>query len=142
MADEDRHQPGRGAEGGSSLGEDSTRMEMISETEAKELLEGRDLIAIGMRADEVRRGLRGTKTTFVRVFEVHVDAATASLPPRTSAGEIRLVGSPRSLDAAVAAVRSARSLAAAIPLSGFSLADLVALDGASSLDATLRALRN
>jgi CofH/MqnC C-terminal region len=117
-------------------------MEMISEIEAKELLDSKDLIAVGMRADDVRRRLRGTQTTFVRVFEIHVDAASTSLPARTSAGEFRIVGSPRSLDAAVAAVRAGRGLAGSIPLTGFSLADLVALDGSPSFDQTLRILRD
>jgi len=115
---------------------------MISEIEAKELLDCKDLIAVGMRADEVRRRLRGTQTTFVRVFEFHVDAVATSLPARTSPGEFRIVGSPRSLDAAVAAVRAGRSLAGSIPLTGFSLADLVALDGSPSFDHTLRVLRD
>ena len=115
---------------------------MISEIEAKELLDSKDLIAVGMRADEVRRRLRGTQATFVRVFEIHVDAVPESLPPRTSAGEFRLVGSPRSLDTAVAAVRTGRSLAGSIPLTGFSLDDLVALNGSPSFDDTLRILRD
>ena len=59
-------------------------MKMISEIEAKELLDSKDLIAVGMRADEVRRRLRGTQTTFVRVFEAQLDALPNSLPPRTS----------------------------------------------------------
>jgi len=114
---------------------------MISEAEAQELLESKDLIAIGMRADEIRRKRHGGQTTFVRVFEIHVDAQPASLPSRTSAGEFRIVGSPRSLDAATAAVRNGRSVAGEVPLTGFSLADLVTLEGSSSLADTLRALR-
>jgi aminodeoxyfutalosine synthase len=114
---------------------------MISEAEAQDLFESKDLINIGMRADEVRRTLHGSRTTFVRVFEVHVEAPPASLPPRTSAGEFRVVGSPRTLEAAIAAVRSARSLAGDVPLTGFSLADLATLEGARSLGDTLRVLR-
>lgn len=114
---------------------------MISEAEAQELLESKDLIAIGMRADDARRRLHGARTTFVRVFEIHVDVPVTSLPARTSAGEFRIVGAPGSLDAATAAVRNGRSLAGAVPLTGFSLADLVALEGSSSLADTLRALR-
>jgi hypothetical protein len=117
-------------------------MEMISATEAQELLESKDLIAVGMKADEVRRKLHGARTTFLRVFEIHVDAPVTSLPPRTSAGEFRIVGSPRSLEAAIASVRSARSLSGAFPLSGFSLADLSKLDAAASLADTLRALHD
>jgi aminodeoxyfutalosine synthase len=116
-------------------------MEMISDSEVQEMLESRDLIAIGVRADDLRRRLHGARTTFVRVFEMHVDAPPASLPSGTSAGEFRLVGQPASLDAAIAAVRSATRIAAGVPLTGFSLVDLLALDGASSLDAACRALR-
>jgi CofH/MqnC-like protein len=116
-------------------------MEMISEAETQELLESRDLIAIGMRGDEVRRRVHGLRTTFVRVFEIHVDSPIASVPPRTSAGEFRIVGSPASLEAAVAAVRSARALAGKVPLTGFSLPDLIAIASASSLTDLSRDLR-
>src|SRR5689334_6342991 len=116
-------------------------MEMISETETQELLDSPDLIAIGMRADDVRRQIHGPRTTFVRVFEIHVDAHVASLPPNTSAGEFRIVGAPASLDAAATAVRSARSLAGGAPLSGFSLVDLVSIVGAASLTDICRGLR-
>jgi hypothetical protein len=117
-------------------------MEMISESEAQELLDTRDLIAIGMRADDVRRRLHGPRTTFVRVFEMHVDAPPRALPPRTSSGEFRIIGRPASLDAALAAVRSAAGLAGSVPVTGFSLADLLALDGTSSLAGGCRALRD
>jgi hypothetical protein len=116
-------------------------MEMISDSEAQELLESRDLISIGVRADDLRRKLHGARTTFVRVFELHVDAPPASLPSGTSAGEFRIVGRPASLDAAVAAVRSASRIAGDVPVTGFSLVDLLALDGAPSLAAACRALR-
>ena len=115
---------------------------MISDGEAQELLDTRDLIAIGMRADEVRRRLHGARTTFVRVFEMHVDAPPGSLPPRTSAGEFRIIGRPASLDSALAAVRGAVGLAGSAPVTGFSLADLLTLDGASSLAGACRALRD
>jgi uncharacterized protein with GYD domain len=117
-------------------------MEMITDSEAQELLGTRDLIAIGMRADEVRRRLHGPRTTFVRVFEIHVDAPPGSLPPRTTAGEIRIIGRPASLDAAVAAVRSAGRLAGSVPVTGFSLDDLLTIDGASSLSGACGALRD
>ncbi len=77
---------------------------MISESEAQEIFQNRDLLAIGIRADDVRRRLHGSRTTFVRVFELHVDAPPASLPSSTSAGEFRIIGRPASLEAAVAAV--------------------------------------
>src|SRR5512145_2010809 len=93
----------------------------------QQLLETPDLIAVGVAGDEVRRRLHGGRTTFVRVFEVHVDAPPQALPPRVSAGEFRIVGRPSTLDSATAAVRATVALAGAIPVTGFSVVDLVAL---------------
>ena len=45
--------------------------------------------------DGVRRQRHEGRATFVRVFEVHVDAPPASLPPRVNAGEFRIVGTAR-----------------------------------------------
>ena len=114
---------------------------MITDSEAQELLDTKDLIAIGVRADEVRRRLHGPRTTFVRVFEMHVDAPPGSLPPRTSAGELRIIGRPASLDAAIAAVRDAGRLAGSLPVTGFSLENLLTLDG-TSLAGACGALRD
>jgi hypothetical protein len=116
-------------------------MEMITNSDVQELLESRDLIAIAVRGDEVRRRLHGATTTFVRVFEIHVDAVPASVPSDTSAGEFRIIGRPASLDGAVAAVRAAVALADGVPVTGFSLADLLVLDGHSSMGAVCAALR-
>jgi hypothetical protein len=116
-------------------------MEMITEAEAKELADSKNLITIGAKADKVRRRLHGTRTTFVRVFEIHVDAPVATLPPRTAAGEFRITGSPKSLDAAAEAVRSAKALAGNALLTGFSLGELVDFGGASSLRDSCEVLR-
>jgi aminodeoxyfutalosine synthase len=43
------------------------------------------------------------------------------------AGEVRLLGSPLSIDAAVAAVAAVKPMAGGVPLAGFSLADLATL---------------
>jgi hypothetical protein len=103
----------------------------------RQILDEPDLIAVGMAGDDVRRRMHGTRTTFVRVLEVHVDAPPNSLPPGSHPGEIRVVGAPTSVDAAVAAVRAAVTLAGDVPVTGFSVADLVPL---GSLEATARAL--
>jgi aminodeoxyfutalosine synthase len=102
-------------------------MTAITEEEAQELLAGRDLIAIGARGDEERRRRHGSRTTFVRVFEVHVDAVPQTLPASAEVGEIRVIGRPQSIDGAVDAVSRARGLAGETPLTAFSLADLVDL---------------
>ena len=99
----------------------------VTESDASILLESRDLIAVGAIADDARRRLHGARATFVRVLEIHVDAPPAALPSGLAAGEIRIVGAPASLEIAVAAVAAARTLAASLPLTGFSLTDLSGL---------------
>ena len=94
----------------------------------EQLLETTDLITVGVEGDEVRRRLHGTKTTFNRVFEIHVDAAAAvSRDPKTQAGEFRILGRPSSLEALTAAVRSAVAVAGEVPVTVFSVADLLSL---------------
>ena len=100
---------------------------IITDADAHVILSSHDLIAIGMMADDARRAVHGARTTFVRVFEVHVDAPPSSLPSNTSAGEIRIVGRPDSMETAVAAVRAVAAIGGGVPVAGFSLADLVAL---------------
>ncbi len=89
-----------------------------------QILENPDLIAAGMAGDDVRRRIHGPRTTFVRVLEIHVDAVPSTLPLRVSAGEVRLVGHPSSVGAAVAAVHAAAPLAGTVPVTGFSVLDL------------------
>jgi aminodeoxyfutalosine synthase len=117
------------------------KIDAIDAAEAQRILESPDLLTTGARADEIRRQMHGTRTTFVRVFEMHVDAVPASLPDRVSAGEFRIVGRAGSLDAAVAAVRAAAGLAAGVPVTGFSLLELQALGGRSFAH-SCRALRD
>lgn len=93
----------------------------------EELLETPDLIAVGVEGDEVRRQMHGTRTTFARVFEIHVDAPPQALPPRTDAGEFRIIGRPSSLQSLVNVARATRALAGDVPVTVFSMADVVAL---------------
>ncbi len=99
-----------------------TRSPMLN---AHQLLSTPDLIAVGVQGDDVRRRMHGVRTTFVRVFEVHVDAPPSAMPARLAAGEIRIVGRPAAADAAVAVVGAAAALAnGRTRVAGFSLADL------------------
>jgi aminodeoxyfutalosine synthase len=93
----------------------------------QEMLDTPDLIAVGVTGDEVRRRMHGTRTTFVRVLETHVDAPLTTLPPGSQFKEIRIIGTPSSLDAAVKAVGSATALAGGVPVTGFSVAELLPL---------------
>ena len=88
------------------------------------ILTTRDLIAVGVQGDDVRRRMHGARTTFVRVFEIHVDAPVQARPENFAAGEIRIVGRPENEAAATAAVKAAAAIASGTPVSGFSLADL------------------
>ena len=125
----------------------------LTAADAEALARTTDLVALGALADERRRRLRGDRVTFVRVFEVdaanEADAANTDaggtgpdgLPPR--AGEVRLVGRPAGVGAALAATRRLRAAAGRTPLTGFVLDDLVDVcrADASAVREALAALR-
>jgi aminodeoxyfutalosine synthase len=106
-------------------------MSAMSLDAAQAILADPSVIAVGARGDDERRRRHGSQTTFVRVFEVHTDAVPSALPPGASAGELRIAGRPASVAAAIASVRQARAVAGDVPVSGFSLADLIELAGGS-----------
>lgn len=91
------------------------------------LLSTRDLIAVGVQGDDVRRRMHGARTTFVRVFEAHCGAPLPLRPTGLAAGEFRIVGRPATEAAAIEIVKATAALAAGVPVTGFSLADLQAL---------------
>lgn len=109
----------------------------VSGAERSILAASRDIITLGMAADEVRRRRHGARTTFVRVADVGL-APDAPISIPEQAGEIRLVGTPDSRVAAGQRVREVAASAGGKPVSGFSLADLEALAGREGV--TLRAL--
>lgn len=93
--------------------------ERLPLTDVEQMSSAHDILSLGMLADRVRRRQHGGKVTFVRVVRWSVDA-----PPEKSAfaaaREVRLLGSPVSLKAAVADVTAARQAAGARLVSGFS----------------------
>jgi len=96
-----------------------------------------DIISIGMLADDVRRRLHGTKTTFVRVATVSAEpGAPTTIPP--AAGEVRITGAPSARSSAAERVREVIAAASGVAVSAFSLADLESL--AATEQITLRAL--
>lgn len=100
----------------------------LTDDEVGRLAETHDIIALGVLADRLRRGRHGTTVTFVRVADVTLaDAADGVASWPVSAKEIRLVGQPRSVHEARAAVRGVAVAAGPIPLTGFSLGDLESL---------------
>jgi len=108
----------------------------VSDQEIESLISSHDIITIGMRADEVRRRLHGTTTTFVRVVDLRADGGDIAIPH--GAGEIRIVGAPATRPAAAARVADVVPQARGIPVSAYSLADLEAL--AARENATLRSI--
>lgn len=109
----------------------------VTDAELSTFASSHDIISLGMAADEARRTRHSARATFVRVQDVDVTpgGAVDVLP---SAGEVRIVGTPASVAAAVARVQEVVSAAGSIPVSAYSLADLEQL--ASSEHITLRAL--
>ena len=117
------------------MAEDQQRVEVVT---PQQILETPDLIAVGVAGDDVRRRMHGTRTTFVRVLEMHVDAPLSALPQGAQPGEIRIIGAPSSLDSAVAAVRAAVAVSNGVVVTGFSVEDLTSL---GPLGATIRSLK-
>ena len=101
------------------------------------LANSHDIITIGMLADEVRRTLHGTRTTFVRVATVSADVG-APVAHSPAAGELRIVGAPAAGTAAIARVREVAASTGTAVVTGFSLADLERLSVQEGV--TLRAL--
>ena len=97
--------------------------DQLTQEELSQLAATPDILPLGMLADAIRRKLHGTQVTYLRVavWSPETPLAEAFLP---SAREIRITGTPASLDAAVAAVSAARVLAVDRPVSAFSWADV------------------
>jgi hypothetical protein len=124
---------------------------METMVDANEILSTRNLIEVGVQADEVRRRLHGARTTFVRVLEIAVEegSAGATLDDETTVGELRLVGAPSETGVVVATSMAAevaklhRSLGKfSGPVTGFALHQLRGLArDAASFAALCRRLR-
>ena len=108
--------------------------ERLTREEIEKLASTHDILSVGMLADEVRRRAFGDRVTFVRVASCAFDKPLANAVPLT-AREVRLTGTPASLDVAIAAIRSAKAVAGKRVLSGFSVVDAQAMAGG---DAALR----
>jgi len=109
--------------------------EPLKREDIEQLAATHDILAVGMLADQARRLVHGTRVTFVRVASCPFDRPLTEVPP--AASEVRLTGTPESLDAALKAVQTVKAIATDRVISGFSLADLVPLAERDGL--TLRA---
>lgn len=94
------------------------------------MLASPDLVGVGLLGELARRAGSGDQVTFGRVcvltgFDEPADPGHA--------GEVRLARRPPSINDARERVRAAKRLAGGIPLTGFSLADLLGLAGSDHL---------
>ena len=120
--------------------------ERLSADEIRDLTRTPDILPLGMLADALRRRLHGNRATFVRVAHCAFDQSIAdAVPP--AARELRLTGSPATLDAAINAVQAAKSVAGARSVAAFAWADAgldaiaeLPLDKTGDLRTALRAL--
>jgi len=112
--------------------------EPLSDPDIQALESGRDIVALGMMADTVRRNLHGTQATYVRVCDLRLAEIQSATVPDT-AGEIRIFETPGTLAGAVAAVTDALAVAGQVPLSAFCLFELTKLP--EPLPVVLAALR-
>lgn len=82
-----------------------------------------DILPAGMLADALKRRLHGNRVTFLRVAICPFDRSFAdAVPP--AAREVRITGTPESLDVALTAIGSARAVAGERALTGFAWADV------------------
>jgi len=100
-----------------------TAGERLAASEIAELAAAPDILPLGMLADAVRRRLHGTQVTYLRVASCAFDrpSADAILP---AAREVRLTGTPPTLDVAVTAVEGAKAVAGDRAVSGFTWGDI------------------
>ena len=104
--------------------------EPFSRADAERVMACPDLVTVGVLGETARKASRGDRVTFGRVCAVGPGALPGE---RGDAGEVRLEGAPASADDARARVLQAVPFAAGASLTGFSLADLVALVGGDHL---------
>jgi aminodeoxyfutalosine synthase len=112
----------------------------LTADEIRELARSSDILRLGMLADAWRRRLHGSKATFLRVAECRVDESIANAVP-PAAREIRITGVADTLDVAVTAVRTAKDVAGARTVAGFSWGDVERLSQGSAAGRVLQALR-
>lgn len=116
--------------------------ERLSPAGIVQLSETSDLLALGMLADAVRRRLRGVQVTYLRVAACPFDHSFVDHVP-TSACEVRVSGSPDTLDLAMRAVAGARAVAGERTVSGLSWRDIerLAASGGMPVSRVLERLR-
>jgi CofH/MqnC-like protein len=98
------------------------RGEELTRSDAGRLLETKDLIAVGVFADDVRRRLRGDRATFLRVLDVPPDGPVPPIGPDT--GEVRITGLPPDSEQMLGRIRQVAARAGGVPLSAGALHEI------------------
>jgi len=100
-----------------------TAGECLAASEIAELAAVPDILPLGMLADAARRRAVGTRVTYLRVAFCTLDHPDAPTIP-AAAQEVRIVGTPTTLDVATTAVERAKAAAGDRTVSGFSWGDV------------------
>ena len=104
----------------------------LTASEIAALAAAPDILSLGILADVVRRRVHGERVTYLRVAACRCDAASIESVP-VGAREVRIVGTPASLDAATAIVEKVRARAGDRVVSGFSWGDVDRVAAAAGL---------
>jgi aminodeoxyfutalosine synthase len=108
----------------------ATGRQPLTHEEAERVFACPDLVSVGVLGELARRAHHGDIVTFGQVLTV----APGVVPGDTGgAREVRISGTPESVEAACAHVRAVAAVAGALPLTGYSAADLMALAGGDHL---------
>lgn len=94
----------------------------VTRADAERLLETKDLIAVGVQADDWRRQLRGDHVTFLRVLDVPAEGPVPAVAPDT--GEIRILGLAPDSESALARIREVAARAGGVPVSAGALHEI------------------
>ena len=95
----------------------------LTPSEISELAAAPDILSLGMLADVVRRRIHDTRITYLRVATCACDRADIGVIP-SGAREVRIVGTPVSLDAATVTIEKVRARSGDRAVSGFSWSDV------------------
>jgi hypothetical protein len=94
----------------------------LARDDAERLLATRDLIALGVLADEVRRRVNGDRATFVRILDVGAEGHVPMVP--ADVGEVRISGLRPDTPASLDRIRDVARQAGAVPVSACALHEL------------------
>lgn len=102
----------------------------LTHQETERVLACPDLVSVGILGELSRRAHHGDTVTYGQVLVVDSEAVPADLG---GAREVRITTTPHSIDAACAHVRAVVAMAGAVPVTGYSVPDLLALAGGDHL---------